>query len=71
MPQLQPVVRLVLTAIAAGIAALGAQADSLPTEVQIAITVLAAVFAGIGIVPPQVPTRTTVVAKDGEARDDR
>lgn len=57
---LSPAVRAVLTAVAAGVSALGALlaadelAASVPSWVGIVVAVLGAVFTGLGIVPPQV-----------------
>lgn len=61
--QLQPVVRVVLTAIAASIAAVTATMDGQPEWLQAVLAAGAAALAAVGIIPPQVPTKTVVSRK--------
>jgi len=56
--QLHPAVRLILTALAAGLGAAAATIDNETIRIVAAIGV--PVLAAIGIIPPQVPTRTVV-----------
>lgn len=56
--QLQPLVRILLTALAAGLGAAAATIDNETVRIVAAIGV--PVLAAIGIIPPQVPTRTVV-----------
>ena len=60
---IQPVVRLILTAIAAGLGAAATQIDN--ETLRIVAAILVPTLAAIGIVPPQVPTKT-VIDRDGE-----
>lgn len=60
---IQPAVRIVLTALAAGLGAAATQIDN--ETLRIIAAVLVPTLAAIGIVPPQVPTKT-IVTKDGE-----
>jgi hypothetical protein len=58
---LQPIVRVLLTALAAGLGAAATQIDN--ETVQILAAIVVPTIAAVGIVPPQVPTRTVI---DGE-----
>lgn len=60
MPRFTPLVRVLLTGLAAGIAVLAASSDSLPVWAQAAIAGASTILAGLGIVPPTVPTQTVV-----------
>ena len=60
---IQPVVRVALTALAAGIGAAATQIDN--ETLRIVAAILVHTLAAVGIVPPQVPTKT-VVHRDGE-----
>jgi len=53
MVKFPPWVHLLLTAVAAGVAAAAATSD-LPQWAQILIPALSAIFAALGIVPPQI-----------------
>lgn len=60
MPDLQPVVRVILILFAGVIAGLAAVQDSLPLWAQAAIAGLSVAIAGLGIIPPQVGARTYI-----------
>ncbi len=61
---LQPIVRVILTALAAGIGAAATQIDN--ETLRVVAAILVPTLAASGIVPPQVPTKT-VVDRDREA----
>jgi hypothetical protein len=56
--QLQPAVRILLTALAAGLGVVVATLDDETVRI-IGMAILAA-LAAVGITPPQVPTRTSI-----------
>lgn len=60
MLKLTPLVRVLLTGLAAGISVIAATQDSLPLWAQALLVAFSTVMAGLGIVPPTVPTRTAV-----------
>lgn len=66
---LQPIVRVVLTALAAGIGAAATQIDN--ETLRIVAAVLVPTLAALGIIPPQIPTKTVVVPPPVDSADER
>lgn len=60
--QLQPIVRVILTALAAGIGAAATQIDN--ETLRVVAAVLVPTLAAIGIYPPQAPVRTSLIEKE-------
>lgn len=58
--RIQPIVRVILTAIAAGLGAAAATVDNETVRIIAAIGI--PVLAAVGIIPPQVPARTSIDA---------
>lgn len=67
MSKLQPIVRVLLTVLAAALTAVVAQSDGLPEWVQIVASAGLVILAGFGIIPPQVPVQTVALHPEGVA----
>lgn len=63
MTNLQPSVRLLLTALAAGIGAFTATLDGQPEWVQALLAGVSVFLAGVGVIPPQLGAHTTVTKR--------
>lgn len=68
MVRFTPIVRLLLTSLAAGIAVTVTVVD-IPTYLQGVIVGINVFFAGLGIIPPQVSSKTIVATTPDEARN--
>lgn len=69
MMQLDPTIRLLLSALAAGVAAAAAALGQLPSGWRAGIAAASAIFGALGIIPPHLPASLTLEQLPTDAQE--